>query len=97
MEVVRRLDEFALALNKKYGLAIYRGPIPLGHNRNRKLDPIVSDYMDYSFQNEFVEVQIHFNIEKRKISLTISDVTVRQALNEEGREKVQKKDDSDKD
>lgn len=97
MEVVRRLDEFALALNKKYGLAIHRGPIPLGHNRNRRLDPIVSDYMDYSFQNEFVEVQIHFNIEKRKISLTISDVTVRQALNEEGREKVQKKDDSDKD
>ena len=93
LEAIRRLDNFALEMNKKYGIAMHRGLIPAdkkeGELRDRRF---ANDFVQYDFQNDYVRVFLGFNLKRGRVTFTLEDMSVSKAFSEEGWEAISEKD-----
>ena len=92
MEAIRRLDNFALEMNKKYGIAMHRGLIPAdkkeGELRDRRF---ANDFVQYDFQNDYVRVFLYFNLKSGRVTFTLEDMSVSKTIREEGWEAISEK------
>lgn len=93
MEAIRRLDNFALEMNKKYGIAMHRGLIPAdkkeGELRDRRF---ANDFVQYDFQNDYVIVTLYFGLKRGRVTFTLEDLSVSKVIGEEGWEAIAEKD-----
>ena len=93
MEAIRRLDNFALEMNKKYGIAMHRGLIPAdkkeGELRDRRF---ANDFVQYDFQNDYVIVTLYFGLKRGRVTFTLEDISVSKVIREEGWEAIAEKD-----
>ena len=89
LEAIRRLDNFALEMNKKYGIAMHRGLIPAdkkeGELRDRRF---ANDFVRYDFQNDYVMVSLYFSLKRSRVSFTLEDRSVSKTIREEGWEAI---------
>ncbi len=93
LEAIRRLDNFALEMNKKYGIAMHRGLIPddkiEGELRDRRL---ANDFVRYDFRNDYVSVNLYFYLKEGRVTFTLEDRSVSNVIREEGWEAIPEKD-----
>ena len=93
LEAIRRLDNFALEMNKKYGIAMHRGLIPAdkkeGVLRDRRF---ANDFVQYDFQNDYVIVTLYFGLKRGRVTFTLEDLSVSKVIGEEGWEAIAEKD-----
>ena len=92
MEAIRRLDNFALEMNKKYGIAMHRGLIPAdkkeGELRDRRF---ANDFVHYDFRNDYVSVNLYFYLKEGRVTFTLEDSSVSEAIRDEGWEAISEK------
>lgn len=93
LEAIRRLDNFALEMNKKYGIAMHRGLIPAdkkeGELRDRRF---ANDFVQYDFQNDYVIVTLYFGLKRGRVTFTLEDISGSKVIREEGWEAIAEKD-----
>ena len=93
MEAIRRLDNFALEMNKKYGIAMHRGLIPAdkkeGELRDRRF---ANDFVQYDFQNDYVIVTLYFGLKRGRVTFTLEDISGLEVIREEGWKAIAEKD-----
>ena len=92
LEAIRRLDNFALEMNKKYGIAMHRGLIPAdkkeGELRDRRF---ANDFVHYDFRNDYVSVNLYFYLKEGRVTFTLEDSSVSEAIRDEGWEAISEK------
>ena len=93
MEAIRRLDNFALEMNKKYGIAMHRGLIPADKKEGKLRDRrFANDFVQYDFQNDYVIVTLYFGLKRGRVTFTLEDLSVSKVIGEEGWEAIAEKD-----
>ena len=89
LEAIRRLDNFALEMNKKYGIAMHRGLIPADKKEGELRDSrFANDFVRYDFQNDYVMVSLYFSLKRSRVSFTLEDRSVSKTIREEGWEAI---------
>ena len=92
LEAIRRLDNFALEMNKKYGIAMHRGIIPADEKEGElRVKRLANDFVQYDFQNDYVMVSLYFSLKRSSVSFTLEDMSVSKAFSEEGWEAISEK------
>ena len=89
MEAIRRLDNFALEMNKKYGIAMHRGLIPADKKEGKLRDRrFANDFVHYDFRNDYVSVNLYFYLKEGRVTFTLEDSSVSEAIRDEGWEAI---------
>ena len=94
LEVIRRLDNFALGMNKNYGIALHRRPIPADKKERWLRDRRFAndnDYVHYDFRNDYVSVNLYFYLKEGRVTFTLEDSSVSEAIRDEGWEAISEK------
>ena len=97
LEAIRRLDNFALEMNKKYGIAMHRGLIPADDKETDvkegalRVRRFANDFVQYDFQNDYVRVFLYFNLKSGRVTFTLEDMSVSKTIREEGWEAISEK------
>ena len=94
MEAIRRLDNFALEMNKNYGIALHRRPIPADKKERWLRDRRFAndnDYVHYDFRNDYVSVNLYFYLKEGRVTFTLEDSSVSEAIRDEGWEAISEK------
>jgi len=92
MEAIRRLDNFALEMNKKYGIAMHRGLIPADKKEGKLRDRrFANDFVHYDFRNDYVSVNLYFYLKEGRVTFTLEDSSVSEAIRDEGWEAISEK------
>ena len=97
LEAIRRLDNFALEMNKKYGIAMHRGLIPADDKETDvkegalRVRRFANNFVQYDFQNDYVRVFLYFNLKSGRVTFTLEDMSVSKTIREEGWEAISEK------
>jgi len=96
LEAIRRLDAFALELNKKYGIHMHRRTHDRGSRVQHSLSnerarlpsdanaSVVVNEVQYGFSNEHVLLSLSVDFNAGKAYFELADLTARKAIRQEG-------------
>ena len=81
-------------MNKNYGIALHRRPIPADKKERWLRDRRFAndnDYVHYDFRYDYVSVNLYFYLKEGRVTFTLEDSSVSEAIRDEGWEAISEK------